>query len=330
MTLRGTSGRVCQLAALLALAAWAPAAVRAQAAAPSAADEPPAPEAPPPAADPRERGRALVAEGRFDEAQRVYLEALDAGGAPDLLVDLADARLAAGDGPGAVEALERFVARAGEGEPAAAARARIAEIQAMPAVLNVTTTPEGAEVRIDGEVAGTTPLHVEVAPGEHAVEVALVGPASASDTVVVAFASTRTLELALAPDVSAEATAEAAPLPAEEPAIERDTSASPAIWVTASIAAAGLLTGTIFGFKALSEESDFVIAPTESGADRGETYALVADIGFGVAAASAITALVLWVRGDETGTQVDGRASAPRVRVVGAARGTGLGAQVEF
>ena len=63
----------------------------------------------------------------------------------------------------------------------------------------------------------------------------------------------------------------------------------------ATTAAAGLISGTVFGFLALSEQSNFDAEPTNDGADRGEAFALVADVSFGVAAAMAVTSVVLYV-----------------------------------
>lgn len=40
-----------------------------------------------------------------------------------------------------------------------------------PTTLSVDSDPEGAEVWVDGEQVGTTPLHTRIAPGEHEVDV---------------------------------------------------------------------------------------------------------------------------------------------------------------
>ncbi len=279
-------------------------------------------------AEARTRGQALMAEDRPREAERVYLDAFEATGTDSLLRDVADARLAAGDGPGAVEALERFLAAVPRGADAEAARQRIAEIQQMPATLSVQSTPPGAEVRVDGAVVGTTPMSAEVAPGEHALEIAFEGHAAVRETLVLAFGTKRALDVELEAEGAGVAAAAPQVEPAQEPAIERDSSATPAIWALAGVSAAALLTGTVFGFKALSEESDFVLEPTDARADRGERYSIVADLGFGVAAATAVTAFVLWLKADQ---ETEGRdAETARVRVVGAPRGVGLGAELEF
>ena len=58
--------------------------------------------------------------------------------------------------------------------------------------------------------------------------------------------------------------------------------------------AVGLVAGTVFGFMALSRQSDFDAAPSLAAADEGEAFALVADISFGVALAGGIAAIVLY------------------------------------
>jgi hypothetical protein len=74
------------------------------------------------------------------------------------------------------------------------------------------------------------------------------------------------------------------------------TDPSAGVWVTTAIAGVALVTGTVFGFLALSRQSDFDASPSPSRAtaDEGEAFALVADLSFGIAAAAGITAIVLY------------------------------------
>src|SRR5690606_28474954 len=92
------------------------------------------------------------------------------------------------------------------------------------------------------------------------------------------------------------------PEPAPEPVVE-DTAppaeATPrghrgAVIATASVAAAGIITGTALGFAALSTQADYDERPTAARADRGEGLALGADLAFAVGAAAGITAIVLY------------------------------------
>jgi tetratricopeptide (TPR) repeat protein len=67
------------------------------------------------------------------------------------------------------------------------------------------------------------------------------------------------------------------------------------VWITVGIAAAALILGTVMGFLALSEQSNFDAQPTTEIADRGVAFALTADISFGVAGAAALTAIILYI-----------------------------------
>jgi hypothetical protein len=104
---------------------------------------------------------------------------------------------------------------------------------------------------------------------------------------------------------------------------------TPAVWTLSGIAAGALVTGTVFGFLALEEESEFNLHPSAARADRGERQALVADVCFGVAAASAITALVLWLR-PPPAPSGDGLSSRLRLTLDGSRNGGGLRARLEF
>ena len=71
------------------------------------------------------------------------------------------------------------------------------------------------------------------------------------------------------------------------------------VWVTSGISGAALITGTVLGFLALSEQSEFDESPSNEIADRGERFALMSDISIGVAAAAAVTGLVLYFGGND-------------------------------
>jgi tetratricopeptide (TPR) repeat protein len=81
--------------------------------------------------------------------------------------------------------------------------------------------------------------------------------------------------------------------PPEEGVPPPDPSAG--VWILAGVAALGLVSGTVFGFLALNEQSSFDNMPSHEIADRGEIFALVADISFGVAGAAAIAAIILYI-----------------------------------
>jgi hypothetical protein len=95
-----------------------------------------------------------------------------------------------------------------------------------------------------------------------------------------------------AEDAAEEDAAETAETPSDVPPAETEPSA--ATWILTAVAGASLVTGTVFGFLALSRQSDFDVLPTRSLADEGEAFALAADLAFGVATAAGITAIVLY------------------------------------
>ena len=70
-----------------------------------------------------------------------------------------------------------------------------------PARLMVETDPPGGEVRVDGNVAGTTPLQQEIIlePGEHQVEARMDGFLAVAQTVSVEQSQSLALRLAMAP-----------------------------------------------------------------------------------------------------------------------------------
>ena len=95
------------------------------------------------------------------------------------------------------------------------------------------------------------------------------------------------------PEVELEAT------PVPEPS-------TAALWITGVVGAAGLVGGTVLGFMALAESSDFDADPTAASADRGERLALFADVAFGVGAMALITGIVLYVTdGEPVGGESD-------------------------
>lgn len=127
-------------------------------------------------------------------------------------------------------------------------------------------------------------------------------------------------------------------VPLEEPSAE-DT-AEPAsnyqprraAAITAGVAAGTLVVGTVLGFMALTEQSDFDDHPTASAADRGERLALFSDVMFGVAGIAAVTSIVLYVTDRRAQRDADADAEATRLRLTPLAgrRGAGLGATLQF
>lgn len=66
---------------------------------------------------------------------------------------------------------------------AAGIRAKLERLAVGPAQFDLTTTPSGAMVRVDGKLVGETPLSIDLIPGEHRVEFTLEGYVAASRTL---------------------------------------------------------------------------------------------------------------------------------------------------
>lgn len=317
------------IAAALCTVAWGslalPASTAAQQAPPRQAQSSGAPQAQPqtaPTDAQRARARQLYGEGqahfdagRFAEAQAAFEGAYREVPNPVVLLGVASAQERLGHGVDAARTLRQYLRERPDAPDRATIEARIAQLdprgesasEAAPqtGMLRIVCTPVGAAIAVDGEDTGrTAPADVEVAPGEHTVTLTLEGYQPISETVTVAPGGTNELALTLAASEGAtetdtlgeggegegagEQTIEPPPTTAVDPG------PSVGVWVTTAIAGVALVTGTVFGFLALSAQSDFDSNPTADTADRGETFALVADLAFGVAIAAGVTAIVLY------------------------------------
>ncbi len=264
---------------------------------PSSAEAEPSSEEAAPSA-PATAPSADEAASRVEAARAAWLESE----APASLLPLAEALVAAGDGPGAVEALERYLALAPYARDVEEVRARIAALRSAPARLTIVTEPAGATVRLDGmRQPGLTPMTLEVAAGAHRIEVWKRGRASVVARVVLGYASMGEVDLVL-PDAEAGPEAglfgegESVALPAvavdDADEADEDRTATAMLGLVGGAAATATL-GTVLGFMALHQRSRFDERPTERTADRGERLAVGADFCFGVAGGALVGALVL-------------------------------------
>jgi tetratricopeptide (TPR) repeat protein len=318
--------------------------------------------------------QAAFAAGEFAEAERLFAQSFTESQNAIVLIGLADARERQGNAAGAVEALTRYLALRTDAPDRAAVEARVATLQALRGVVLVTAEPPG-EVWLDGERTGyVTPVELTLAPGRHGIAVTLRGEIVAEHAVEVPFggrtslslvegrvaeteAATETVaeteteteavaETETEPEVEAEAETETAALtgdgvPIDEPAAEDDdTPASSyqprrAAGISAGIAAGTLVMGTVLGFMALTEQSDFDARPSDAAADRGERLSLFSDVMFGVAGIAAVTSIVLYVTDRRAARRAEEAAeedATARLRLVPLAsrRGAGLGASLQF
>lgn len=343
--IRTWSARVLVAASLLAALASAPSLASAQE----------------PTAEQRAQARTLYAQGQTEFAAHHYQQALDAfQGAfrqvpnPVVLLGVASAQEQLGQRTEARLTLERYLILRPDAPDRASVEERIAALPApTTGTVHVACTPAGASIELDGHAIGTGTAETTTTPGSHEIHIALTGHEPITRRIDVTAGHRVDLELTLVAQAAPVAASETGEDEGSSPAIESEddvfggegseeeasasteeptetpaptpAAADPStgVWVTTAIAGVALVTGTIFGFLALSKQSDFDAMPTAGTANDGETFALVADLSFAVAAAAGITAIVLYAT--ETPSQPAETAS---LRVVPVASPTGGGVAI--
>ena len=249
------------------------------------------------AADAYQVGVRLFEAQRYDAAEAAWLRAYSLGRDPTLLVAVAGTRLRRDDEPGAVAMLEQYLAERPDAPDRASVEARIATLLQSPAILAVRSEKPGHAILLDGvPVDRKTPADLEVEPGTHTVVVVGEGTQVGEKTVQVGYGEVAELDFTpgTASGVLVEQSEQA--MLRDQLAIEKeDNTIRRAVISTGSIAAAALVTGTVLGFMAVQEEQSYRDNPTVETADRGERFALFADVSFGLAALSAITSFTLFM-----------------------------------
>jgi len=277
--------------------------------------------------------QALFDAGNFAQAEASFRAAYAAVPNPVVLKAVASAQEHQGNIAGAIQTLEQYLREAPAGGPdRAEVETRLAQFRARPAQVAVSSTPPGAQIIVDGRDTGhVTPREIQLQQGQHTVEVRLAGHTATSQTFDALAATRVRLELNLdaAADPLGTEGGDQQAVGGDDGQSDEGGSSDPSagVWVFAGIGAATLVAGTVFGFLALSEQSNFDSEPTLDGADRGEIFALVADISFGVAAASVIAAIILYIveRAD-----ADSDSQAAIVAPFATQNGGGVAAQLRF
>lgn len=259
--------------------------------------------------DTRNRARQLYTEaqalfdaGNFPQAEASFRAAYQAVPNPVVLKAIATAQERQGNISGSIETLQQYLRESPNAPDRAEMEHHMQELAARPATVMVSSTPPGATIVVDGQDTGhTTPADIAMAAGEHAVELRMTGYSPTSQSFTAQAATRVRLEMNLSASTGGDAfgseggDGQGAGAGAGDEGAGGSNDPSVGVWVTAGIAAAALVSGTVFGFLALSEQSNFDNEPSNDVADRGEAFALIADISFGVAAAMAITAVVLYI-----------------------------------
>lgn len=244
-------------------------------------------------------GQQMFRQGDFAGAQRNFEDAYRAVPNPIVLLSIAECEVRTENFTGAVVTLSRYISERPDAPDRAQVEEQIAKLKAKPGIVTVESTPAGATIWVDGQsTSQVTPADIELPAGDHMISVEAQGYHNAEQQVTVLLGSQQRVSLAPIPD---------APPPAETlpalPDVQIQASTTShgklPIWIATGVAGAGLLTGAILGGMALGQKGDFDAKPSEKTADKGERLALFADVGFGIAAAAGITAIVLYVTRDK-------------------------------
>jgi tetratricopeptide (TPR) repeat protein len=280
-------------------------------AAPAAAAEP-TPEAKEAARVAYGKGQTAFAAGRYDEARIAFEEAFAAVPNPIVLLSVSESRAKLGQLKEATAALERYLVLRPDAPDRADVEAKIKALGSTPAFVTVTSKPPGAQLTIDdAPTPQTAPAQLELSPGKHVLKYALPGHVSNSEVLEVDPGARYELEVVLQPaPPEAPPPVAVAPPPAAPPAPP-----TAAIWITASLGAAGIITGSVLGILALKAKSDYDAMPTEEGADKGERLALFADVGFGIGIMALTTTAVLLFTQDTSPTE-EAPTEAARIEVI--------------
>ncbi|MET0384840.1 MAG: PEGA domain-containing protein [Polyangiales bacterium] len=280
-------------------------------------------------------GQKAFSLGDYATAQTAFEEAFANVPNPIVLVSIAESAAKQGRLESAVAAYDKYLQLRPDAPDRADVEQKRNALVATPGVLTITSEPPNANVIVDGQATGKqTPVLLELAPGEHFIELALTGYVADPVTIKVAPGSRAEQAVGLrgSPVPTPPPAAEPVPVPAPAAAVQaKPERPLAAIIVTGSLGAAGIIAGTALGILALSERSDYDKQPTEAGADRGERLALFADVGFGIGAMSLVTTAVLLLTHDDAPAE-DKAPQTARMQIIPSVtpRGASATAQLRF
>jgi hypothetical protein len=256
------------------------------------------------------RGTAEFDAGNYAESEAAFWEAYEFVPNPIVLIGVAQSRQRRGELQGAVDILQRYLAEQPDAQDRARWESAIEEMMQTPGTLVVSTIPAGANLDVGGERHdGVTPAEVSLAPGEYTITVSHEGHLDSRETVVITYGARYDHEVAMVSEDAADANGafgvggrvgdgsgtDAGADGGDSGGVSRGS----LVWIASGVSGAALVTGTVLGFLALSEQSEFDQTPSHDGADRGERLALMSDISLGIAAAAAVTGLVLYFGDDD-------------------------------
>jgi len=247
-------------------------------------------------------GQQMFRQGDYSGALRSFEDAYAAVPNPIVLLSIAECQVRTEHFTEAVVTLARYVSERPDAPDRAQVEEQIEKLKAKPGIVTVESTPAGGTIWVDGQsTSRITPADLELPAGDHVIAVEVQGYSTAEQNVTVLIGAQQRVTLSPIPQVAPPETLP--PVPEVQIQARATSHGMLPMWIATGVAGAGLVTGAVLGGLALKEKGDFDSRPTEHKADKGERLALFADVGFGIAAAAGITAIVLYVTRDKAEDQ---------------------------
>ncbi len=262
------------------------------------------------------KGQKAFDSGDYREAKDAFQKAYDTVPNPVVLLSIAESQIHLKELEEAIANLERYLEERPDASDRAEVEERIEEVKQTPAILAIMSDPSGADISVDGtDTYKTTPAEIELAPGEHTIELSIIGRQPQTETVFARFGQRHELQIEFGDELPVEPVADDTLADGADEASDDTGEVSSVVpWIVMGVGVAALATGTVLGVLALDEEKNFNDDPhpTEDMADSGERLALFADVSFGIGIAAVVTGFVLLFTLDDDATQDESMVSAKR------------------
>ncbi len=255
-------------------------------------------------------GQMLFRDGQYEAALREFQAAYRADPHPVSLRSQAACLVQMGREREAVELYQRYLEAMPNASDRAQVESYIQEARSQGGRVYIVTNPQGATATLDGRpLPGQTPLNVEVSAGSHTLQLQAQGYRPETRTFQLSYGESQTIQVNLSPAAGQQpATTPSTPTPGGYPPQQTQDQGlrfSVPVWVMIGVTGAALITGIVTGSLALVDNGEYDDMRQNVGqyqesefddlGDSGETKALIADISFGIAAAAAITGIILFI-----------------------------------
>lgn len=287
-------------------------------------------------------GKAKHESGDYAAALEYFINAYNAMPNPAVYIPISDSYEKLGNIQEAINYLEKYVDEKPDAGNIVAMKEKLQALKATPGKATIISDPPGASITLNGESTDlVTPAQMDLPGGDHAMALSLEGHIMETRAFTVPLGGEVTVEVKLTP--TAIKVEEALPLP-EEPIdmnFEEDdqpkkkSKVGPGVWAMAGVAGAGLVSATVFGLLALSEQASFDDNPSKDKQKKGNAFAITCDVSWGVAAAAAVTGTILYFVGNKK-VEKESAAKAPKgiesatIYPIVTADGAGAGVNMSF